>query len=124
MQEALLQHISVKVNIMGWRHGPKAAYRQYIKNDAAVKAFVAAADSADDVSDDEVNQPCDIQTGHKTAVAGMIYARPVTEPVFSVEAKRFRLRLASMEWYAFFADPRPRWQRRRGRARRRQRHVV
>jgi superfamily II DNA/RNA helicase len=104
IQKATLQHMGVKVNIMGWRHGTKAAYRRYIKNDAAVKAFVDAANSDDD-SDDEPNQPWDIQTGHGTVVAGMIYGRPVTEPVFSVEARRFGLRLASMEWHAFLQMP-------------------
>jgi hypothetical protein len=61
-----------------------------------VKAFVDAANSDDD-SDNKPNQPWDIQTGHGTVVASIIYRRPVTKPVFSVEARRFGLRLASME---------------------------
>jgi superfamily II DNA helicase RecQ len=104
IERASLQHMGVKMNIMGWRHSTKAAYRRYIKNDAAVKAFADAANS-DDESDRETDQPWDIQTGHGTTVAGMIYGRPVTEPVFSVEAKRFGLRLASMEWHAFLQIP-------------------
>jgi hypothetical protein len=96
IERASLQHMGVKMNIMGWRHSTKAAYRRYIKNDAAVKAFADAAHSGDE-SDQETDQPWDVQTGHGTTVAGMIYGRPITEPVFSVEAKRFGLRLASME---------------------------
>jgi len=104
IERASLQHMGVKMNIMGWRHSTKAAYRRYIRNDAAVRAFADAANS-DDESDAETDQPWDVQTGHGTAVAGMIYGRPVTEPVFSVEAKRFGLRLASMEWHAFLQIP-------------------
>jgi uncharacterized C2H2 Zn-finger protein len=76
IERASLQHMGVKMNIMGWRHSTKAAYRRYIKNDAAVKAFADAANS-DDESDRETDQPWDIQTGHGTTVAGMIYGRPI-----------------------------------------------
>jgi hypothetical protein len=38
-------------------------------------------------------------------VAGSIYGRPITEPVFSVEATRWEFRLASMEWHAFLQIP-------------------
>jgi hypothetical protein len=95
MQKKSLQHIGVKLNIIGWRHSSKAIYRRYIHNRAAVKAFLDA-DKEGDGSDGE-DQPFDIQTGHSSHVAGSIYGRPITEPMFSVEARRIGLRLASME---------------------------
>jgi hypothetical protein len=99
MQKKSLQHMGVKLNIMGWRHSSKAIYRRYIHNRAAVKAFLDA-DEEGDGSDGE-DQPFDIQTGHSSNVAGSIYGRPITEPMFSVEARRIGLRLASMEWHVF-----------------------
>jgi superfamily II DNA helicase RecQ len=103
MQKKSLQHMGVKLNIMGWRHSSKAIYRRYIHNRAAVKAFLDA-DEEGDGSDGE-DQPFDIQTGHSSNVAGSIYGRPITEPMFSVEARRIGLRLASMEWHAFLQIP-------------------
>ena len=103
MQKKSLQHMGVKLNIMGWRHSTKAIYRRYIHNRAAVKAFLDA-DEEGDGSDGE-DQPFDIQTGHSSHVAGSIYGRPITEPMFSVEARRIGLRLASMEWHAFLQIP-------------------
>jgi superfamily II DNA helicase RecQ len=103
MQKKSLQHMGVKLNIMGWRHSSKAIYRRYIHNRAAVKAFLDA-DEEGDGSDGE-DEPFDIQTGHSSNVAGSIYGRPITEPMFSVEARRIGLRLASMEWHAFLQIP-------------------
>jgi hypothetical protein len=74
MQKKSLQHMGVKLNIMGWRHSTKAIYRRYIHNRAAVKAFLDA-DEEGDGSDGE-DQPFDIQTGHSSNVAGSIYGRP------------------------------------------------
>jgi hypothetical protein len=38
-------------------------------------------------------------------VAGSIYRRPITKPVFSVEATRWEFRLASIEWHMFLQIP-------------------
>jgi hypothetical protein len=37
-----LQHIAVKLNIIGWRHSSKAAFRWYINNLVAMQAFTGA----------------------------------------------------------------------------------
>jgi superfamily II DNA helicase RecQ len=103
IQKASLQYMGVKLNIMAWRHGTKAMYRRYIHNRPAVKAFLDA-DNEESGLDGE-DEPFDIQTGHQSRVAGGIYGRPITEPLFSVEAKRYALRLASMEWHAFLQIP-------------------
>jgi hypothetical protein len=47
MQKKLLQHIGVKLNIIGWRHSTKAIYCRYIYNRAAVKAFLDADEEGD-----------------------------------------------------------------------------
>jgi hypothetical protein len=54
------------------------------------------ADKEGDGSDGE-DQPFDIQTGYSSYVAGSIYERLITKPMFSVEARRIELRLASIE---------------------------
>jgi superfamily II DNA helicase RecQ len=108
IQKETLQHMGVKLNIMGWRHGSKAMFRRYIDNPVAVAAFVGGDAEEDDEGEDTAgsrNKTWDIQTGHSSAMAGSIYGRPVTEPVFSVEAARWEFRLASMEWHAFLQIP-------------------
>ncbi|KAL5371306.1 hypothetical protein DPSP01_014356 [Paraphaeosphaeria sporulosa] len=96
-----LQHMGVPLHILSWRHSTKAIYRRYIDNAAAVKACLDADESEDESED----KPWDIQTGHSSSVAGGIYGRPINEPIFSVESKRWGLRVASMEWHAFLQLP-------------------
>jgi hypothetical protein len=103
IQKESLHHMGVKLNIMAWRHCIKAIYRRYIHNRAAVKAFLDADE--DEGESDGEDEAFDIQTGHGSRVAGGIYGRPVTEAMFSVEAKRIGLRLASLEWHAFLQMP-------------------
>jgi hypothetical protein len=101
LQKEGLQYIGVALNIHRWRHSTKAIYRRYIGNPAAVKAFDEADASK---SEDESEVPSrfwDMQTGHRSAVAGAIYRRPISEPIFSVESTRWRLRTTSVEWHAF-----------------------
>jgi hypothetical protein len=101
LQKEGLQHMGVALNIHRWRHGTKAIYRRYVGNPAAVKAF-DEADASE--SEDESEVPSrfwDIQTGHGSAVAGAIYGQPISEPIFSVESTRWRLRTTSAEWHAF-----------------------
>lgn len=100
IQKQAMRHIGIKLGIHSWRHSSKAIYRKYIKNPVAVRAFLSTDEEHDD-GDDEDQQSFDTQTGYTSFVAGRIYGRPVTEPVFSVEAKRIGLRLASIEWHTF-----------------------
>lgn len=74
-------------------------YRWYIYNQLAVKAFLDA-DNKESGLDGE-NKPFNIQTSYQSRVASGIYRQLITEPLFSVEAKRYALRLASIEWHAF-----------------------
>ena len=78
-------------------------YRRYIHNQLAVKAFLDADNEESEL--DSEDEPFNIQTGHQSRVASGIYRRPITKPLFSVEAKRYALRLASMEWHAFLQIP-------------------
>ncbi|KAH5546576.1 hypothetical protein HBI26_254300 [Parastagonospora nodorum] len=87
MPELGCTHMGVKLTIMSWRHGTKGMYRRYIRNPAAVYAFIRADAEGED--SDREDETFDLQTGHSSSVAGGIYGRPLTEPVFSVEAKRF-----------------------------------
>jgi len=93
IQNASLQYMSVKLNIMAWRHGTKAIYRRYVDRQAVVKAVV----QGDEDGSDEEDQPFDVQTGHGTSVGGMIYGRPITESRFSTEGKRAALQQVSLE---------------------------
>ncbi|KAH5708161.1 hypothetical protein HBI18_241080 [Parastagonospora nodorum] len=95
IQSVSLQHMGVKLTITSWRLGTKGMYRRYIRNPAAVNAFIDADDNGESFHADD--EAFDLQTGHSSSVAGG-YRRALTEPV---EAKRFAFRLVSMEWHAF-----------------------
>ena len=101
LHEATLKYMGVKVGILAWRHSSKAIYRRYVNSATAVKAFVQADDEEEDDEDDAF----DIQTGHSSSVANMIYGRGIDEATFSTERKRRALRRVSMEWHAFLQMP-------------------
>lgn len=101
LQRASLEYMSVKMNIMVWRHCTKAIFRRYINSKTAVRA-VERADEDDSAEDDE---PFDLGYGHGSHVGGMIYGRPINEAVFSTETKRAGFREASREWHAFLQMP-------------------
>jgi hypothetical protein len=62
-----------------------------------VQAFAGADAEEDEEEGSSKDKLWDKQTGHTSIVAGSIYRRPITKPVFSVEATRWEFRLASIE---------------------------
>ena len=97
MQQASLEWLQVKIDIIMWRHGAKSIYRRYI-NDKAVIKTVVKGDSGEDSED----KAFDIQTGHGSKIGGAIYGRTTTESPFSTEAQRAALRRVSVEWHRWF----------------------
>jgi hypothetical protein len=50
---------------------------------------------------EEEDSPWDLQAGHGTRLAGMLYARLLSEGKFETRSQKERFRRVSMEWHCF-----------------------
>ena len=67
LQEHLAQYLGTRVSISAWRHIAITISRRYLQG-----KFGEEGDKSDN---SEENNVCDLQAGHSTHVAGMIYGR-------------------------------------------------
>ena len=94
IQKASLRYISIRLNVIRWRHRSKAIWRRYIQNPKARKAYLAAnKDKASEEEDEGFN----LQTRHSSSIARAIYRRLLNEAMFSIALKQFMFRVASRE---------------------------
>jgi hypothetical protein len=86
------------LNISSWRQIAIAIARRYLQG-----AFKESAlDGGDDEDDDLDDNPVDLQAGHGTHVAGMIYARELQQGLFSTASMRDKFRAVSRQWHRLF----------------------
>jgi superfamily II DNA helicase RecQ len=93
MQKASMRWIGVKLNISSWRHIAIAISRRYCQD-----PFQEDQELEEDSDDD----PWDLQTGHSTHTAGMVYARELMEGSNAVVGRREKFRHVSQEWHKFW----------------------
>lgn len=87
------------LNISTWRHIATAITRRYLQPGGAEKP-----DEDEDegyFSDSEDDNIFDLQSGHGTHVAGMVYARELQQGQFGTAARRDMFRRASIRWHRF-----------------------
>ncbi|KAF4475431.1 Bloom syndrome protein-like protein [Colletotrichum fructicola Nara gc5] len=97
MQQHSERLVGSKINISGWRHMAVAIANRYLN-----EAFGRADDKTNDNDDDDVgveDSALDLQAGHGTHVAGMIYGRLYQEAPFGTAALRDRFRAVSRQWH-------------------------
>lgn len=100
MQKASVRWMGVKLNISAWRQIAIAISRRYCQEnpfqseDLSQEGDMLEKDSIDD-------NPWDLQTGHGTHVAGMIYARELMEGSNVVTGRWEKFRHVSHEWHKF-----------------------
>ncbi|KAF5484112.1 Bloom syndrome protein-like protein [Colletotrichum fructicola] len=100
MQQHSERLVGSKINISGWRHMAVAIANRYL-NEAFGRADDRNNDN-DDNDDDDVgveDSALDLQAGHGTHVAGMIYGRLYQEAPFGTAALRDRFRAVSRQWH-------------------------
>jgi len=93
-----MRWIGVKLNISAWRQIAIAISRRYCKD----SPFQSEDPNQDDINEDTDDDPWDLQTGHGTHVAGMIYARELMEGSNVVISRREKFRQVSQEWHKFW----------------------
>ncbi|KAG7405148.1 ATP-dependent DNA helicase Q5 [Fusarium oxysporum f. sp. rapae] len=89
--------LGVVLSISSWRQIAIAIARRYLHD-----AFKESTLDGDDEDDDLDDNPVDLQAGHGTHVAGMIYARELQQGLFSTASMRDKFRAVSRQWHRLF----------------------
>jgi RecQ family ATP-dependent DNA helicase len=117
LQEASMRLIGVKIHISCWRNSAIAMSRRYCR----AAPFSGDDPKTDDAAgaDQEEDDEHDLQAGHGTHIAGMIYARELMEDRDAVVGRRGKFRKVSEGWHQFLnftsshETPRPETKRKR-----------
>lgn len=97
LQEHSRQWLDEAINISAWRQIAIAIANQYLRGDFKDNGV---GDIDIDAFDDDDN-PWDLQAGHGTHVAGMIYARMLRQERFSTMSRQTKFRQISQRWHRF-----------------------
>ena len=97
-----------KLNISSWRHISTAIGRRYFRNASTAHTRLLHEVDSDDSgseSDDDEDSPYDLQAGHGSKTAGLIYGRLITEGAFETNERRVNFRYISEEWHRLLGFP-------------------
>ena len=100
--------MGVKLNISSYRQIAIAITRKYLKGEGFVEDKEDEDGLEDGDEDDEPRQRdsvYDLQSGHGSHIAGMIYARAILEVPGEVASMRQQYRVASEAWHQFIQFP-------------------
>jgi superfamily II DNA helicase RecQ len=99
MQKSSMRWMGVKIPIRGWREVSIAMSRRFCRENAFRSG--ESGQDGDGWEDDVENDPWDLQAGHGTHVAGMIYARELMEGRDAIVSRREKFRQVSQAWHRF-----------------------
>jgi RecQ family ATP-dependent DNA helicase len=100
MQEASMRWIGEKLHISAWRQISIAMSRRYCREHPFPREDTGQ-DSDGSEEDSLEDSPWDLQSGHSSHIAGMIYARELMEGGNAVISRREQFRQVSMVWHRF-----------------------
>ena len=95
MQAGSMRWIGVKINISAWRNIAIAISRRFCREAPFETDHIRPEDVDDDHPDVNDDSPHDLQSGHTTHIAGMIYARELVENRDAVVGRREKFREVS-----------------------------
>ncbi|MDB5910917.1 MAG: hypothetical protein JWP34_5031, partial [Massilia sp.] len=97
MHQHSARHIGHRVGISAWRQIAVGISNRYLN-----KAFGQSTGWEGDEDDNEMeDSPYDLQAGHGTHVAGMVYARELQQGTSGTAARREQFRAVSRQWHRF-----------------------
>jgi superfamily II DNA helicase RecQ len=106
MQKQSEKWMGVRLNISAWRHIAIAISRRYLRGRFVDDAEDEAVDHETfDEDNIEGDSPWDLQAGHGTHVAGMIYARELRLAPGETMGRQDMFRQISQEWHRFLEFP-------------------
>lgn len=105
MQESSERWMGVRVNISAWRHIAIAISRKYCREDRFEEEKVKLEDGEWDEDNVDGDDIWDLQCGHGTHTAGMVYARELMEGDQSILSRREKFRRVSHVWHCWLNFP-------------------
>ena len=102
-----MARIGVKLNISAWRQIAIAITRKYIREEYRFESSNEESEECEDFDEDnhQGDSAWDLQSGHGTRMAGMIYARLLFEGQFEMQSQKEKYRQVSQEWHRFLGFP-------------------
>jgi len=100
-QRASMRWIGVKINISAWRNIAIAISRRFCREAPFVIDETQPDEMDDNSPEGDDDSPHDLQSGHTTHIAGMIYARELVENRDAVVGRRGKFREVSKGWHKF-----------------------
>lgn len=102
MQKQSEKWLGLKLNISAWRHIVIGIARRYLHGKFVVDEVEEDVDwETFDEDNLEGDSPWDLQAGHGTHVAGMIYARELRQAPGQTMGRQDMFRQVSQEWHRF-----------------------
>jgi len=98
LQEHSRKWLDEVINISAWRQIAIAIANQYLRGDFKDNGI---GDIDLEAFDENEDSPWDLQAGHGTHVAGMIYARMLRQEKFSTMSRQTKFRQISQRWHRF-----------------------
>jgi superfamily II DNA helicase RecQ len=102
IQRESMKWIGERLNISAWRQISIAIARRFLRDQFGFedRDDLGGHDEFDE-DNHEGDSVWDLQAGHGTRIAGMIYARLLSEGRFETKSQRERFRQVSQEWHQF-----------------------
>lgn len=97
------------VNIANWRHIAIAISRRFLRTSSAFPQTTNDKETPDDAFDEGADPEAshlDLQAGHSSHVAGIVYARQLHEAPGTMAFRRTMFRNISQDWHHFLGFPR------------------
>ena len=104
IQEYSVQWLGEELNISAWRHIAIGISNRFLRGDFRDDSIT---DIDLDGFDDDEDNPWDLQAGHGTHVAGMIYARLLHQDRMSTMSRQEKFRQVSRRWHRFLGFDSP-----------------
>ncbi|CAI7634108.1 unnamed protein product [Penicillium pancosmium] len=93
------------LNIAAWRDIAIAISRRFLRTSSAFGLYPTNPESDEFGEEDTVDSHLDLQAGHSSHVAGMVYARQMQEAPGTVAFRRTMFRNISQDWHKFLGFP-------------------
>jgi superfamily II DNA helicase RecQ len=108
MRRILQRHsercIGAKLTISSWRHIAIATANRYLNEAFRVEGDAAGmedGEDGDDIDGSASDHMLDIQAGHGSHIAGMVYARELQQPTFGTAQQQMKFQRISQRWHRF-----------------------
>ena len=105
LQAGSMRWMGVKIHISAWRNIAIAMSRRFCREAPFEMDNIRPEDVDDNAAGAIEDSPHDLQSGHTTHMAGMIYARELVENRDAVLGRREKFREVSEGWHRFLAFP-------------------